>query len=357
MELQNKYESGVIQMDEQNLDDPLPADALRIGIVYNLKSGRHSDIPDEEAEYDSIDTVYAIQAALEQKGHNVVLLEANEELPSRLQERSIDIAFNIAEGRGGRGREAQIPALLNFYGIPFTGSDETTLCIALDKGLTKKLLMSDGIRTPNYVVVTKDTIEDAKSLHCPVIVKPNAEGSSKGISDVSIATTQSDLIKMLQHNLTIYGGSMIAEEYIEGREFTVGVIGNGEDIHVFPPMEIQYRKATQDQYHVYSYQVKQNYKEYINYTCPANLSANEEAEMKQTTEKIFRLLSCRDFARADFRMTPEGEVHFIEINPLPGLAPNYSDYPMLAEFSGTAYVDLVNGILDAAVKRLGLKAR
>ena len=202
-------------MDEQTLDDPLPEGALRVGIVYNLKSGKHSDIPDEEAEYDSIDTVYAIQKALKSKGNLVELLEADEELPNRLRERNIDIAFNIAEGRGGRGREAQIPALLNFYGIPFTGSDETTLCIALDKGLTKKLLSVDGILTPNYVVVTKENIDDARKLNCPVIVKPNAEGSSKGINDVSIANTEHELMEILQRNLAMYGGDMLAEEYIE----------------------------------------------------------------------------------------------------------------------------------------------
>lgn len=344
-------------MDEQNLDDPLPKGALRVGIVYNLKSGKHSDIPDEEAEYDSIDTVYAIQKALESKGNVVELLEADEELPNRLRERNIDIAFNIAEGRGGRGREAQIPALLNFYGIPYTGSDETTLCIALDKGLTKKLLKVDGILTPNYVVVTKENIDDARKLNCPVIVKPNAEGSSKGINDVSIANSESELIEILSRNLAMYGGNMLAEEYIEGREFTVGVLGNGDNAKVFPPMEIEYRKATQDHYHVYSYNVKQNYKEYVNYSCPAKLTDAEEREMMEVTAKIFGLLSCRDFSRADFRMTKDGRIYFIEINPLPGLAPNYSDYPMLAEFSGTAYADLVNGILDAAMIRLGLKKR
>lgn len=344
-------------MDEQNLEDPLPKAALRVGIVYNLKSGKKTEIPDEEAEYDSIDTVYAIQKALKTRGHEVTLLEADETLPDKLNEHNIDLVFNIAEGRGGRGREAQIPALCNYYGIPFTGSDETTLCLALDKGLTKKLLAGDGVLTPNYVVVTKETMETARKLNCPVIVKPNAEGSSKGISDVSIAKTENELMMILNKNLAMYGQSMLAEEYIEGREFTVGVLGNGSNVKVFPPMEIEYRKATQDNYHVYSYNVKQNFREYIDYACPAKLTKAEEQEMTEVTAKIYQLLSCRDFARADFRMTKDGKIYFIEINPLPGLAPHYSDYPMLADFSGTSYDDLVNGILDAAVERLGLKKR
>lgn len=344
-------------MDEQKHEDPLPKASMKVGIIYNLKSGKNTEVLDAEAEYDSIDTVYAIQQALESMNHKVILLEANDDLPEKLRSVDIDIAFNIAEGRGGRGREAQIPSILNYYNIPFTGSDETTLCVALDKALTKRFLETYGILTPKYAVITLDNIDEASSLTCPVIVKPNAEGSSKGISNVSIAQNQEELKSLLLKNLKIYGGSMLAEEYIEGREFTVGVLGNGDTARVFSPMEIAYKKATQGDYHVYSYTVKQNYKEYVEYMCPSRISSTSEEEMIAISRKIYQALACRDFSRVDFRMTKEGKIYFIEINPLPGLAPNYSDYPMLAEFCGTAYNELVNEILFAATQRFGLLER
>lgn len=338
-------------METLELEDPLP-EPLTVGLVYNLKKGIRSSVIDAEAEYDSIDTVYAIQAALEENHHHVILLEADQALPEKLKRTHIDIAFNIAEGFGNRCREAQIPAMLDFFGIPFTGSDETTLCIALDKALTKRLLSTYLVRTPRYAVISPDSKPADYKLKYPVIVKPNAEGSSKGISDASIVKSTKELRLLLTRNMELYGQSMLAEEYIEGREFTVGILGNGSDVKVFPPMEIIYKKATQESYHVYSYNVKQNYKEYIDYQCPASLTKEQEGKMIEMSKSIYHALGCRDFSRIDFRMSTDGILYFIEINPLPGLAPGYSDYPMLAEFSGVSYSELVNSILNAAVKRL-----
>jgi len=343
-------------MNDFESEIPLSDNAFVIGVIYNLKKGIMSSIPDAEAEYDSIDTVHAIKVALEKRGHRVVLLEADETLPEKLRQIHLDIAFNIAEGHNGRGREGQIPAILNFFNIPFTGSDETTLCLALDKALTKRLVSSCHIRTPKYALFNSENPYHPVSLKYPVILKPNAEGSSKGISDVSVVNTSRELRNLIKRNLYLYSGSMLAEEYIEGREFTVGLLGNGNEVRVFPPMEIIYKKGTQDKYHVYSYNVKQNYKEYVSYECPASLTREKEAEMCNTAKKIFNILGCRDFSRIDFRMSEDGKIYFIEINPLPGLAPGYSDYPMIAESSGICYTELVNGILDAAIKRTGLKA-
>lgn len=338
-------------MKTLELEDPLP-EPLTVGVVYNLKKGYSTAVIDAEAEYDSIDTVYAIKAALEEKHHHVILLEADQALPEKLKTEHIDIAFNIAEGFGNRCREAQIPAMLDFFGIPFTGSDETTLCIALDKALTKRLLTTYHIRTPRYAVISPDHKSKGLKLTYPVIVKPNAEGSSKGISDTSIVKSRKELLELADKNMMLYGQSMLAEEYIEGREFTVGILGNGSDIQVFPPMEIIYKKATQESFHVYSYNVKQNYKEFIDYQCPADLTKEQETEMINMSKAIYQALGCRDFSRIDFRMSKNGILYFIEINPLPGLAPGYSDYPMLAEFSGVSYGMLINNILYAAIKRL-----
>ena len=339
-------------MEQLDSDVPLPKHTLTVGIIYNLKKGLKASIPDIEAELDNIDTVHAIQSALESKRHKTVLIEADEVLPDKLRNNRIDIAFNIAEGLNGRGREAQVPAMLRFFGIPHTGSDETALCIALDKALTKRLVSSYKIRTPKSILLSSNTAIAAGSLLYPVIIKPNAEGSSKGISDVSIVKNKNELCELAKRNFNLYKQDMLAEEYIDGREFTVGILGNGNEAKVFPPMEIIYKKETQEQYHVYSYNVKQNYKEYIDYKCPADITEEQQIEMMKISGKIFNILGCLDFARVDFRMSREGRVYFIEINPLPGLAPGYSDYPMLAEFCGVTYTDLINSILEAALKRL-----
>lgn len=344
-------------MEQLNLEDPLPKAALTVGIIYNLKKGIKTEVIDDEAEYDSIDTIAAIKSALETKGHHVLLFEADKALPEKLRKTRIDIAFNIAEGFGGRCREAQIPAMLNYFGIPFTGSDETSLCLALDKALTKRLLSSHKIRTPKYTLLSPESPVPVLHLKYPVIVKPNAEGSSKGISDASIIKSHEELSELAKHNFRLYHGTMLAEEYIEGREFTVGILGNGKEAKVFRPMEIIYKKETQESFHVYSFNVKQNYKEYIEYQCPASLTKEQEAEITDMSRKVYGILGCRDFSRIDYRMSTDGKIYFIEINPLPGLAPGYSDYPMLAEFCGNSYTELINNILDAALTRLSLGNR
>lgn len=341
-------------MEQLDSEVPLPHAVPKIGIIYNLKKGILSKASDIEAEYDSIDTVNAIKAALEKYGLDTVLLEAEPTLPEKLRESGIDLAFNIAEGSSGRGREAQIPALLSMLGIPFTGSDETTLCIALDKALTKRLLSTYRVRTPKYALLRRGEPLSVSGMKYPVIVKPDAEGSSKGISDVSIVESAAELRALAKRNIELYGGDMLAEEYIEGREFTVGVLGNGAETRIFTPMEIVFQRETQGSYHVYSYNVKQEYKKYVRYECPPALGEDTLREMTDTALKIYKALACRDFARMDFRVDRDGKVYFIEINPLPGLAPGYSDYPMLAEFCGVDYDSLVCGVLCAAAERYGL---
>ena len=340
----------------ENQSEEVPLGPIQVGVVYNLKHAERSRsaAPDDQAEYDSMDTVLAIERALQRQGCRTILLEADEELPEKLRRQRPDFVFNIAEGRGGRAREAQVPALLSLFDIPYTGSDETTLCIALDKALTKRLLATYRIPTPRYRVYEPGARIRTAGLRFPVIVKPNAEGSSKGIADVCIAENAAELKSLVEQNLSLYGGSVLAEEYIHGREFTVGLLGNGERVSVFPPMEILYHDSPIPGYHVYNYTVKQEYTKYVSYRCPAELSPKLEREITELSKKIFLALGCRDFARVDFRLDESGKLYFIEINPLPGLAPHYSDYPMLAEFSGMEYDDLVGSVLRAGAARSGV---
>jgi len=335
-------------MENDNIPPP-----LIVGIVYNLKKGIVSDAEDIEAEYDSFDTILAIKDAFAAKGISVELLEANADLIEKLRNTRVDIVFNIAEGTAGRGREAQVPAILNFLGVPFSGSDETTLCLALDKALTKRFLSTYNITTPAYQLIKTPEFELDQALHFPLIVKPDSEGSSKGISDLAIVDNEEQLYSLITRNFKLYGQSMLAEEYIKGREFTVGILGNGSDMRVFEPLEIIYLKEDRES-RIYSYNVKRNFKKYIEYSCPPLLDAVTTQKMKDIAAKIYMALDCRDFSRIDFRLSEDGTIYFIEINPLPGLAPGYSDYPMLAEFCGMDYQTLVVNVLNSALKRYGM---
>ncbi len=338
--------------------DDVPLAAPVVGIVCNLKHKQAAPATtrDMEAEYDNPETVEAIAAALQKHGLSTSVYEADAHLPEQLTARRPDLVFNIAEGHGGRAREAQVPALLNMMDIPFTGSDETTLCIALDKALTKRLLSTYHIRTPHSRVIHPgDSADKGAALHFPVIVKPNAEGSSKGIADVSVAKTPEQLKALVAENIAQYGESVLVEEFVCGREFTVGVLGNGSDIRVFSPMEILYIAGTPGEYPVYNYTVKQDYTRYIRYECPAKLTVAQNDEMTRMAKRVYQALGCRDMARVDFRMDEMEKIYFLEINPLPGLAPGYSDFPMLAEACGVAYDELVYAIVKAAAKRCGVR--
>ena len=327
---------------------------LAVGITYNLKKGVISDAEDIEAEYDSVDTIDAIADVFRSVGIRVEYIEADADIVEKIKKAKVDIVFNIAEGANGRGREAQIPAILSFLGIPYSGSDETTLAIALDKAITKRYLSTYHILTPDYQLVTTPNFQLDPSLQFPLIVKPNYEGSGKGISDLAVVDDLESLNCVITKNFKLYGQPMLIEQFIQGREFTVGILGNGNDTKVFEPMEIRYLKQEREN-RIYSYNVKINYKKYVEYVCPPQLDASTLEYMKNIALEIYNALECKDFSRIDFRLSEEGDIHFIEINPLPGLAPGYSDYPMLAEFCGTGYKELVLGVLNSALKRYGRK--
>ena len=325
---------------------------FNVGLAYNLKKARPEGPPDAEAEFDDPGTIEAIKGALASAGCKVELFEAEESFPAKIAAQRPDIVFNIAEGRRGRGREAQVPAILDFLGVPYTGSDETTMCIAMDKALVKRILASYHIRTPAYRLVKEASSSiSVKGLTWPLIIKPNAEGSGKGISGASVVSDLNGLHRAVAEKIGTYQQDMLVEEYIPGREFTVGLLGYGDNTRVFTPMEILFRDK---EHSIYSYEVKRDFKQYVDYACPPDIGGRIRAEMENTALKIYRILGCRDFARIDFRLSPEGRLYFIELNPIPGLAPGYSDYPMLAEFCGMDYAALIRNILHSALARYGL---
>jgi D-alanine-D-alanine ligase len=333
---------------EENMKDSNKI--LNVALTYNLKKNELSNNYDDEAEFDDIETVNGIKDSLEKYGCNVILLEATGEIIKKIQDEKIDIVFNFAEGLKGRGREAQIPALFNMLGIPFTGSDETTLGVGLDKALSKRVVSSVGVKTPKFQLFFNGKEKLKKTLDFPLIVKPNAQGSSKGIIDKSVAKSEEELFELVNRIIDNYKEPVLVEEYIEGREFTVGLIGNGDDVEVLPIMEISFDKSNDTGF--YSYNVKKDSETKTNFTCPANLTKKEEKTIKNFALKIYKVLECKDVARIDLRVSnKDNQPYFIEINPLPGLIDGFSDLTLIWKSMGNNYEDLIRRILNEALKR------
>ena len=325
-----------------------PPEPLRIGFTYNVK--RQGNYGDADAEYDSPTTIEAITTALESMGHIVVPLEANRELPSKLMESKVSLVFNIAEGLSGRNREAQVPALCELCGIPYTGSDSATLALALDKALTKRLLRQHDILTPEFQVMTTGREKLSAKLRFPMIVKPVAEGSSKGIVSKCVVDDEPTLRKVVRELVDRYKQPALIEEYITGREFTVGLLGDRRP-RVLPPMEILF-KDRDNLRPIYDFEVKQNWTEHIFYQCPAKLNSTDLRNVERTALRAFQALDCRDVCRVDLRMNEKGDVYVLELNPLPGLTPDYSDLCFIATAAGMDYRTLIAEILAGGIKRL-----
>jgi D-alanine-D-alanine ligase len=326
---------------------------VRVGFTYNVKRTHDSD---EHAEFDPPETIIAISNALARQGFIVVHLEATPDLPRVLAEADVDLIFNIAEGVEGRNREAQVPALCELLGIPYTGSDSATLAIALDKALCKKVLSQHGILTPKFQVMETGRERLDGELKFPLIVKPNAEGSSKGIGTASVVDSEEELRANVTAIIDRYKQPALVEEYIHGREFTVGLLGSKRRLRVLPPMEIRFKDADNDR-PVYDYVVKQEWEKHVEYECPAKLTEAENRAIEKVARATFASLECRDFARVDLRMAPDGKIYVFEVNPLPGMTPGYSDLVLISNAAGMDYDQLMGEILVGGLRRLRDKRR
>lgn len=323
----------------------------RVALVYNLKRKETSDPGYElEAEFDSQGTIDSIRMALEKSTPMVIPVEATRTLSENLKEHRIDIVFNIAEGSRKRAREAQVPAVCDLLGIEHTGSDATCLAITLDKAITKRLLTNDGILTPNFRLYHGASRMSDSGLRFPVMVKPNSEGTSKGIDDKSVVSNQDELQEAVLTLWKKFETPVLCEEYIEGREFTVGLLGNSA-LKILGPMEIAFSDAA-GKLPVYSFEAKQNPENpFCSYVCPVSLPKDVERRISSFAKKVFRSLGCRDVARIDFRLDAKGNIYFLEINPLPGLAPGFSDLVIMADRIGMGYESLIKRIFTPAVQR------
>ena len=328
---------------------------IRVGITFNLKQAAVDEHADDAAEHDAPETIAALGDALRSYGHDVVELEATPELPAILPASGVDVVFNIAEGFAGRARESQVPAMLELIGIPYTGSDPTALSLALDKALAKRLVQQAGFSTPAFLVMNTGKEKLPKGLIFPCIAKPAQEGSSKGILKSSVVKSEAELRELAKEIVGRYRQPVLVESFLPGREFTVGLLGERRP-RVLPPMEVIF-KAAAGTHPVYSLTSKLTGQNEVENAVPADIESQLKRELERYGKGIFAVLGCRDVARVDLRLDAAGQVHFIECNPLPGLAPGWSDLCLIAEAAGISYRGLIGEILAPAIRRLREKRR
>ena len=324
---------------------------LRIALCYDLKSDYLAAgfAPEEVMEFDDEETVAALASALRGHGHTVERVGRGVELAKLLAAgRRWDLVFNFAEGVRGRSREAQVPAVCELFDQPYTFSDPLTCAITLDKPLAKRLVRDSGVPTPPFAVVERPEEADAVALEPPLFVKPAAEGSSKGVTERSRVEHREGLKGACEELIRTFRQPVLVERYLPGREMTVGIVGNGADAQVVGVMEVLYLDGEGD----YTALHKKEWETRMRYQLLDGEPVARRA--REVALAAYHALSCRDVARIDLRCDASGEPCFLEVNPLPGLHPTYSDLPILSRLAGISYPELLGRIVEAAARRWGL---
>jgi len=325
---------------------------MRIALVSDLRDDyRALGFSEEEvAEFDSVATIDALAHALETLGCEALRVGRGQALAARLVAgERFDLVFSIAEGVKGRSREAQVPALCELFDQPYLFSDALTMAASLDKAVAKRLMRDAGVKTAAFAVAEKDAREAARWTDFPAFVKPVAEGTGKGCEATSLVHTPAELEAAVTRVIERYKQPALVEQYLPGREFTVGIVGNGDGARVLGVCEILLKEHAEA--NVYSLHNKELCEDLVIYAH----ADDAEARLAGTRAlEAYRALECRDAARIDFRSDAEGEPYFLEANPLAGLNPWHSDLPILAAQNGVDFVALIGLILDAGLGRYGL---
>ncbi|MBN1967450.1 MAG: hypothetical protein JW910_22540 [Anaerolineae bacterium] len=363
---------------------------MKIAVLANLKKNAPDvdEYPsDQWDDLDSPKTIEALIEALEARGHEAAFFEASIAPPHSLVRRLIDyepdLCFNIAEGHFGDGREAQIPAVLEMLRLPYTGSKVLTLALALDKPMTKRVLTYHGLPTPEFQVFDRDDEpidadlldpDDAEALRFPLFVKPSREGTSMGVSAESIVYSVDQLYEQVERQLRRYKQPILVEHFIKGREITIGMVGNlqtpmarriadhtapytlPDGLHFFPALEVDIGAYDETEAGLYTSRMKVELADDFRYLCPAPLDPEFEYQLQLLAAATFRVTGCKDVARVDFRLDEDNDnkPYILEVNPLPGLNPGYSDLCIEAAADGWTYEELINEILNLAAERYGL---
>lgn len=326
---------------------------MTIGLCYDLRSEYlamgYSE--EETAEFDRDDTVKAIEDALSFLGHRPERIGHAKNLASALVAgKRWDLVFNIAEGLHGIGREAQVPALLDLYEIPYTFSAPLVMSLTLHKGMTKRVIRDAGIPTSDFRIV--EDIEDTQNL-CfdpPYFIKPVAEGTGKGITPDSIIRNQAVLKSACQRMLETFRQPVLVEPYLSGREFTTAIVGTGKKARVLGTMEVHLREEAEPG--VYSYVNKEKCEELVTYRLVKAADDPVVADAEAIALNAWLVLGCRDAGRLDIRCDSAGKPMFMEVNPLAGIHPEHSDLPIICNHLGMPYQELIRRIVDSAAERI-----
>jgi D-alanine-D-alanine ligase len=325
---------------------------MTVGITYDLRSEwlgmGYSE--QETAELDSEKTVEGVEEAIRKEGFSTERIGSHRALMLALSEgRRWDLVFNFCEGMYGLGREALVPALLDAFRVPYTFSDPAVLGLALQKALCKRVVRDAGVPTPSFAVVETPADASRVDLRYPLFAKPIAEGTGKGITQLSRISDAAQLEARCASLLEAYRQPVLVEEYLPGREFTTGVVGTGADAEVVGTMEVLFLPTAEA--HAYTYENKEHFEGRVEYKLMQGAEGKACADLAL---KAWRALGARDGGRIDIRMDAAGTPSFIEVNPLAGLNPQHSDLPIICYLAGRDYQWLIGRILASARKRAGL---
>jgi D-alanine-D-alanine ligase len=312
---------------------------MRIALTYNLRrDGREA-----HAEFDSRETIAAIASIVRTLGHEVVPVDVTGSIPrviAMLDKLRPGLVLNLAEGERGTFREAFYPALFEQLGYAHTGSSASVLALCLDKALAKRVVAAAGVRVPRGVLVRdRDDIAD---VPLPALVKPNFEGSSKGITVASVVTTRPRLGPLVGYLLDRFASGLLVEEFVDGVDVSVAWV---DGLGVLPP--IAYRYPTTGHFAIYDYALKHDTPERVMVEIPARLGSDVVDRLDDAATRAFAALGVTGYGRADFRVTPDGDVVFLEMNPLPSLAPEDIDLYGASALCGKTPADLFACILAA----------
>lgn len=327
---------------------------MKIGLTYDLRSEylKIGFSEDETAEFDQEGTIDAIESTLNKLNFQTERIGHLKQLVSRLAKGdSWDLVFNICEGMYGNGREAQVPALLDAYNIPYVFSSPLVLALTLDKALTKRIIRDAGLATPDFFIVNNPEEIEKVNLPFPLFAKPMAEGTGKGINGKSVINTKEELNEKCLSLLSEYKQAVLVESFMSGREFTVGIVGTGTQARAVGTMEIFLKENAEKG--VYSYINKEECESLIEYKPTLG---KEKEVCEELALASYRLLSCEDAGRVDIRMDEQGIPNFLEINPLAGIHPEHSDLPILSHLNGIPYLKLMGMIMNSAIQKVKYKS-